>query len=96
MPPKIAIKFVFRTHPASTRYLGESNVFGSTVGNIQALFAPKALYSSIPILQRQRFPLFAPAAKPLGGNSYELTTEWKKAQNHSTLKTGVSFPDWHS
>ena len=56
MPPKIAIKFVFRTHPASTRYLGESNVFGSTVGNIQALFAPKALYSSIPILPPAAFP----------------------------------------
>ena len=39
MPPKIAIKFVCRTRLASTHYLGESNVFGSTVGNMQALFA---------------------------------------------------------
>ena len=37
MPPKIAIKFVFRTHSASNRYIGESNVFGSTVGNMKAL-----------------------------------------------------------
>jgi len=63
---------------------------------MKALYAEAALYSSSPICQRQRCPTFPPVAKPLGGNSYELTTEWKKAQNHSTLKTGVSFPDWHS